>query len=214
MVLIPAGEFIMGKGGEQHRVYLDAYWIDQYPVTVARYRLFCQATGRQEPPPPRWGWKEDHPIVNVSWHDAVAYCDWAGVRLPTEAEWEKAARGTDGRKYPWGNEWDGSKCANSVGSNNLHSAVPVGSYPQGASPFGVHDMAGNVWEWCSSLCEPYPYKADDGREGRGKDVAGGRVLRGGSWFNYHVSLFRCADRDGLAPVNWNFFGGFRCAQGR
>jgi formylglycine-generating enzyme required for sulfatase activity len=217
MIYIPAGEFLMGSNDgynaekPQHRVYLDGYWIYKYPVTVAQYRKFCRVTGRQEPPPPDWGWKDDHPIVNVTWHDAVAYCQWAGVRLPTEAEWEKAARGTDGRKYPWGNEWDGSKCANSVGTNNLHSTVPVGSYPQGVSPYGVHDMAGNVWEWCSSLYRPYPYRADDGREEIGKNVAGKRrVLRGGSW-DSDVGDFRAAYRGGSNPGDWWFDVGFRCA---
>jgi formylglycine-generating enzyme required for sulfatase activity len=219
MIYIPAGEFLMGSNDgdddekPQHRVYLDGYWIYKYEVTVAQYRKFCRATGREMPKAPPWGWKDDHPIVNVTWHDAVAYCDWAGVRLPTEAEWEKAARGTDGRKYPWGNEWDGSKCANSVGSNNLFSTVPVGSYPQGVSPYGVHDMAGNVWEWCSSLYEPYPYRADDGREERGKNVAGGarRVLRGGSWHYDIENDFRTPNRNRNYPDYRWYYNGFRCA---
>jgi len=114
VVYIPAGEFTMGskpgvgKSDEQpeHKVDLDGYWIYQTKVTVAQYRQFCQATGRSMPNAPSWGWKDDHPIVSVTWDDATAYAKWAGAALPTEAQWEKAARGTDGRIYPWGNEWD------------------------------------------------------------------------------------------------------------
>jgi formylglycine-generating enzyme required for sulfatase activity len=207
MVFIRAGEFIMGDE-EPRRVVLGGYWIDRYPVTVAQYRSFCEATGRQMPKEPYWGWHDDHPIVNVSWHDAIAYCDWAGARLPTEAEWEKAARGVDGRKYAWGNEWDAGKC------NNWESApqqtTPVGSYPQGASPYGVEDMTGNVWEWCSSLFKPYPYDANDGRENLSAE--GRRVLRGGSMLNNQEYLFQCATRIGDLPDYWLLTRGFRCAR--
>ena len=149
--LIPAGVFTMGSDkyvDEKpiHDVYLDAYYISEFPVTVAQYRLFCVASQRNMPDAPSWGWIDEHPMVSVTWDDATAFCEWAGVRLPTEAEWEKAARGTDGRAYPWGNDWDKSKCSNFT---NSKSTQPVGSYPDGASPYGVLDMAGNVWEWCS-----------------------------------------------------------------
>jgi len=115
MIYIPAGEFIMGSSKydretPQREVYLDGYWIYKYEVRVAQYRKFCQHTGREMPSPPSWRWADDHPMVNVTWDDAAAYTRWAGGRLPTEAQWEKAARGTDGREYPWGDDWDASKC--------------------------------------------------------------------------------------------------------
>jgi serine/threonine-protein kinase len=215
MVFIPAGEFTMGSndGGEnekpQHRVTLDGYWIYKYPVTVAQYRQFCQATGRREPPPPRWGWKDDHPIVNVSWNDAVAYCQWAGVRLPTEAEWEKAARGTDGRKYPWGDEWDAGKCNNY--ETGPKQTTAVGSYPQGVSPFGVHDMAGNVWEWCADWYDRNYYRSAPSKNPKGPSSGKYRVLRGGSWDNHDYNA-RCALRDDIAPAGVNDYYGFRCAR--
>jgi len=153
MIWIPAGEFLMGSDENDdekppHMVNLDGYWIYKYEVTVAQYRKFCNETGSNMPEAPSWGWQDDHPIVHVSWDNATAYTQWAGVRLPTEAQWEKAARGTDGRAYPWGNEWDATKCANSVGQR-LSSTKPIGSYPSDTSPYGALDMAGNVWEWCA-----------------------------------------------------------------
>jgi formylglycine-generating enzyme required for sulfatase activity len=159
MILIPAGEFIMGSPeGEgdddehpQHNVFLNAFYIDKYEVTNAQYKQFMDATGHKAP----GYWDNERvnqpnqPVVGVTWHDAVAYARWAGKRLPTEAEWEKAARGIDGRKYPWGNEWDGSKWSSGSGSVVYKSAAPVGSFPEGTSSYGVMDMAGNVWEWCA-----------------------------------------------------------------
>jgi formylglycine-generating enzyme required for sulfatase activity len=124
-------------------------------------------------------------VVNVSWFDALAYCRWLRetthqvYRLPSEAEWEKAARGTDGRPYPWGSEFDKTRC-NTFEAGMGHT-TPVDAYPAGASPYGVLDLIGNVWEWCSSLYADYPYNAADGREDL--DAAGWRVLRGGSWFD-------------------------------
>ncbi len=162
MLWIPAGQFLMGStendkdaGSDekpQHMVSLDGYWMYKNDVTVAQYRTFCQATRRQMPDAPSWGWRDDHPMVNVTWDDANAYAEWAGASLPTEAEWEKAARGTDGRIYPWGNDWDASKCSNSTGSNDSPGQIsPVGSFPAGVSPYGCLDMAGNVDQWCEDL---------------------------------------------------------------
>lgn len=201
-VEIPAGEFWMG--GERsddekpvHRIHVGPFAIARYPVTNAQYGVFVQATGRQplrrwegdQPPPPLL----NHPVVYVTWHDAVAYCRWLSretgqeYRLPTEAEWERAARGglpspLEGegagvRVWPWGDEWDAEKCNTSEGGPG--TTTPVGIYPAGASPEGLLDMAGNVWEWCSSLYRPYPYDAGDGREDM--EAEGGRVVRGGAW---------------------------------
>jgi formylglycine-generating enzyme required for sulfatase activity len=222
MVSIPAGEFLMGSndGSDDekppHKVHLDGYWIYRNLVTVAQYRKFCQATGRQMPNPPSWGWKEDHPVVNVSWDDAMAYCRWAGGSLPTEAQWEKAARGTDGRKYPWGNEWDAGRlwCSKSqLGDAGM--TAPVGSFPSGASPYGVLDMAGNVWQWCYDWYDEKFYssrlaeQANPVNEGVGEKK--GRVLRGGSWGDTIPNHFRAAARLSGAPPYAPYISfGFRC----
>jgi len=220
MVYVPAGEFLMGtpeKDGNaysdekpQRRVYLDAFWIDKTEVTVAQYRRFCQATGRQMPEAPSWGWQDDHPIVNVTWDDATAYAAWAGKRLPTEAEWEKAARGTDGRQYPWGNEWDTGRYANRVNSDSIQ---PVGSYPSGASPYGVLDMAGSVDEWCADWFDGSYYRSAPARSPTGPPSGGYRVLRGGSWDNDLPTYFRCAFRHSYFPGYRSSFNGIRCARG-
>jgi formylglycine-generating enzyme required for sulfatase activity len=225
MVLIPAGEFLMGSDPSvdktardreqpQHTLYLPDYYLARTPLTNAQYAAFVQATGHQQPErweggkPPRG--KEYHPVVNVSWHDAVAYCDWLAevtgrpYGLPSEAEWEKGARGSEGRLYPWGNRWDTERC------NTLEGGPPdttlVGAYPHGASPYGLLDMAGNVWEWTRSLYRDYPYDPEDGRE----DVRakGARVLRGGSWYHAQVHA-RCVVRHWDYPGSSHISFGFR-----
>jgi formylglycine-generating enzyme required for sulfatase activity len=227
MALIPAGEFLMGSDPNEdkdarkdeqprHALYLPDYFIARTPVTNAQYAAFVEITGREPPkgwkdknPPPG---KEDHPVVWVTWYDAVAYCKWLAeatgrpYRLPGGAEWEKAARGTEGRIYPWGNEWDAGRC--NTRESGRGGTTPVGSYPQGqgASPYGVLDMAGNVWEWTCSKYKGYPYAPADGREdGRaGADVL--RVMRGGSWFD-QASYARCAARRrGLPDGLWSSMG--------
>lgn len=210
MVYVPPGEFIMGAatGDEQPatKVKLDGYWIYEYEVTVAQYRKFCKATGREMPPAPPWGWHEDNPVVNVSWVDAEAYAKWAKVRLPTEAEWEKAARGTDGRTFPWGNKWDAQKCNNY--NTGPKRTTPVGSYPSGVSPYGCHDMAGNVWEWVAfdePPKDPFPKSPNRPYEKRA------RALCGGSWFNSLPERFECTDRLYYDLASRNFSRGFRCA---
>jgi formylglycine-generating enzyme required for sulfatase activity len=237
MLPIPAGEFLMGSDPSvdknardnewpQHTLHLPDYYLAKTPVTQAQYAEFVQANGHRAPnvdkdwaEPYNWSGstppsgKEDHPVVLVSWHDAVAYCNWlAGntgkpYRLPNEAEWEKGARGTEGLIYPWGNRWNEGWC------NTLESGkggtTPVGAYPQGASPYGLLDMAGNVWEWTRSGYKDYPYDPGDGWE----DLESGdvRVLRGGSW-SYFQDAARCAYRyeEGLPDCRRSNFG-FRVA---
>lgn len=188
-VLIPADEYLLGEGDDVHRVHVDAFYLGRFPVTQQLYQAFVDATGHPAPA----DWREgchlellaDHPVVNVSWYDALAYCRWLSAeqsqiyRLPTEAEWEKAARGSDGRPYPWGHEFDKTRCNTAEGGSGR--TTPVDAYPGGTSPYGVLDLVGNVWEWCSTLYADYPYRAEDGREDL--SASGWRVLRGGSWFD-------------------------------
>jgi formylglycine-generating enzyme required for sulfatase activity len=225
MVLIPAGDFLMGsdptkdKDAEeieqpQHTLYLPDYHLAKTPLTNAQYAAFVQATGHEQPEHWKGGkppsGKEDHPVVWVSWHDAVAYYRWLSevtgrpYRLPSEAEWEKGARGTDGRLWPWGNEWDAKRC-NTIESGK-GDTTPVGAYPQGASPYGLLDMAGNVWEWTRSVVKSYPYDPDDGREDL--EAEGARVLRGGSWSNIQFYA-RCVERDWYYPDDSLDTFGFR-----
>ena len=201
MVRVPGGVFLMGSsdGPEdelpQHQVNVGEFFIDRTPVTNAQFAQFLNAKGTQAADGQRWydiddndarihrrgdKWtadagSENHPVVEASWYGAVAYCAWLGKRLPTEAEWEKAARGTDGRKYPWGNEMpDRSRAHFGAGWNDLR---PVGGLPKGASPYGILDLAGNGWEWVSSAYLPYPYNPNDGREDLTRLQV--RVTRGG-----------------------------------
>jgi iron(II)-dependent oxidoreductase len=217
MVLVPAGEFLMGSNEytdetPPHRVYLDAFHIDRYETTNALYERFMRATGRGAPD----YWTDSsfnaptQPVVGVTWYDADAYCKWAGKRLPTEAEWEKAARGTDGRKYPWGEQWDAGR-ANS-GETRLGKTAPVGSYPSGVSPYGAHDMAGNVWEWVADWYEAAYYRRSPERNPKGPDSGQYRVVRGGSW-GYVPALLRASNRVSNSPGNRGSSFGFRCARG-
>ena len=220
MVLIPAGEFLMGSTDAdklandaekpQRKVYLDAYYMYKTEVTVAQYRKFCTATVRKMPDAPDWGWQDTHPIVKVTWNDAKAYADWAGAILPTEAQWEKAARGGDGRIYPWGSTWDAAKCAN--WNNSKNGTKPVGSFPTGASPYGVMDMAGNAYEWCADWYGDDYYKNAPTNNPTGPATGDSRVIRGGSWFNnYYGGFYRGAYRHDYNPSNNNDIVGFRCA---
>jgi formylglycine-generating enzyme required for sulfatase activity len=221
LVLIPPGEFTMGSGkghGDEkpvHKVYLDAFYIGKYPITNVQYKRFVEATRRRAPR--HWSGgripegKENHPVVMVSWYDARAYCKWLAeetgeiVRLPTEAEWEKAARGTDGRLYPWGNEFDGDRC--NTWESDIRDTTAVGEYsPRGDSPYGAADMAGNVWEWMSSLYKDYPYNPDDGREN--PEANGSRVLRGGSFYGDR-DLARVPCRSSVDPDDFNVGYGLR-----
>jgi len=215
MVYIEGGEFTFGsdEGKEdespQQTIHIDAFNIDIHPVTCAEYREFIDAAGHR--PPRNWkdghipSGREDHPVVWVSWHDAVAYAEWAGKRLPTEMEWEKAARGTDGRDYPWGNEFDSGKCNSKEA--NLGETSPVGQFPEGASPNGTLDMAGNVWEWTADWYDAYRgsvYELD--RFGTTY-----RVFRGGSWFDGADAVRTATRNSGMPDFSFSTIG-FRCAK--
>jgi len=232
MVLVPAGEFLMGSNPEvdpladeldempQHTVFLDAYFIDKYEVSNADYAKFVEATGRRPSifgDNPQYN-QPNQPVVGVSWGDAVAYAQWVGKRLPTEAEWEKAARGTDGRIWPWGNEFDPTKCNfDDDGKSDGHldgfaMAAPVDSFPQGTSPYGVFNVAGNVAEWVSdwfdmAYYEMSPYKNPKGPETSGM---GKKSWRGASWFAGSNQV-RCAFREYDDIVASGQMLGFRCA---
>jgi len=216
MVTVPAGVFTMG-GAASHEVDLSAYKIGKTVVTVGMWQEYCTATKRQMPEEPSFniGWaKRDHPIVNISWSEARDYCTWAGLSLPSEAQWEKAARGTDGRMFPWGNEFDTKKLWCSVkGYNEAGGTRTVGDFPAGASPYGCLDMAGNVRQWCGDIYDENfysdrkktmkdPYKASGGKE---------RVLRGGAWYDYGAFVFRSSLRFGCEPTIRYHGYGFRAA---
>ncbi len=227
-ITIPAGSFRMGSdprtaappfANEQPRqqVVLPEFRISRTPITNTQYH--CFVTACSYPAPGHWpagrppAGSEDFPVTYVSWHDAQAFCAWAGVRLPTEAEWEKAARGDDGRWWPWGDALpDATHCHFNGQTQGIapaaQSVLPVGQFPQGASPYGVLDMAGNVWEWTRSRYRPYPYRADDGRESM--TPSGARVVRGGS-YNHDLRQIRCAARDGMAAGVRDVYIGFRVA---
>lgn len=188
MILILAGEFIMGEGGNAHKVYLDSFYIDRYPVTNAEYKKFLDATNQQSP----YYWtngkipqgKENHPVADVSWQDANDYAHWAGKQLPTEAQWEKAASWDDIKKekraYPWGKDFDASKCNTS--ESGIKDTTPVGKYsPHGDSPYGISDMAGSVFEWCTDWYDEDYCKNSPQRNPKNETPGQDRVVRGGSW---------------------------------
>ena len=246
MVLIPAGEFVMGTNSEganadqkpAHTAYLEAFYIDKHEVTNAQYEEFILANGykkrafwteegwnfiqkfqfdadewHQIETPVQYGensvsTEPDHPVIGVSWHEANAYAAWAGKRLPTEAEWEKAARGTDGRIYPWGNRMDFSKLSYFPHVIKLQA---VGSFPEGASPYGVMDVAGGVWEWCADWYDDSYYSQNPRKNPTGPDKGEYRVLRGGGWDSIRLQLqtfYRYYDKANRRTYNI----GFRCVQ--
>lgn len=226
MVLIPAGEFWMGSMDgvgnphehPRHRVYLDTFYIDSFEVTVARYAKFLGSVNRSAP----HNWKQvnipergNMPVVGVDWHDADAYCYWAAKRLPTEAEWEKAARGTDERTYPWGNEAPTIRIANfghrPVDTNVYDKIlVPVDSYETGKSPYGLYHMAGNVKEWVADWFDVSYYGNSPERNPKGPSSGPGRVFRGGSW--HSKGDMRSAVREWASPSVQDTDLGFRCVQ--
>ena len=226
MILIPSGAFLMGDSDRtdnpRRSVTLSAYYIYKNLVTVGMYEKFCRETGKAMPDAPSFssGWsKKDHPIVRVSWEDAKAYCAWAGAGLPSEAQWERAARGTDGRKFPWGNEFDLSKLwASKAAAGDAGGTTRVGSFVSGASPDGVLDMAGNVFQWCEDWYdEGFPASSLGTQSDPVNDSVGAKtskVLRGGSWNVVNADnadFFRSAYRNGIDPsFRVNDIIGFRC----
>ena len=232
LCLVPAGDFVMGRPEHEgydsehpeHVIYLDPYYIARYPVTNEQYARFVQETGHRVPydpleqscnwnpdsqTPPRG--KEKHPVVNVSWEDATTYCEWASLRLPSEAEWEKAARGPDGRSYPWGHEDPTATLCNF--DRNLEGTTPVGHYsPHGDSPYGCADLVGNVWEWVNDWYQDDYYRRSPSENPTGPSSGEYRVLRGGSWVSFPHNAHG-ASRDGASPANTCDFLGFRCARG-
>lgn len=276
IVLVPAGTFLMGTTEEdvtallrqyrglgraplrdefpRHQVFVEAFYIDKYEVTNARFQQFVDATGyrseaeragggkirAQGNGKEKWesvsdaSWRspkgrgstivglETHPVVQVTWKDAQAYCQWTGKRLPTEAEWEKAARGTDGRVYPWGNAPDHTRvnfcdrrCAfpehDKTADDAYAETAPVGSYEAGQSPYGVYDMAGNVWEWVADWYDTTYYQRSPERNPQGPTTGSQVVIRGGSWL-YPAPTFRVPARSGVPPDRRNNNIGFRCAK--
>ena len=225
LVRVPAGEFLMGSDSKtdqdasddeqpQYRLSLPEFFIGKYPITNAQYAGFVTATHRKAPQ--HWekgiipSGKAEHPVGNVSWDDAADFCRWLSgathrsFRLPSEAEWEKAARGSDGRIFPWGNPLPDEKRCN-FGSK-VGDTTPVGEYPDGVSPCGALDMAGNVWEWTGSIFKSYPYQPNDGREDPGSGAA--RVVRGGAYFDDEW-LVRCAFRHYFDSLSVHRVIGFR-----
>ncbi|MGD2087325.1 MAG: SUMF1/EgtB/PvdO family nonheme iron enzyme [Candidatus Aminicenantes bacterium] len=239
MVYIPPGEFMMGQTAEEkkwlidqigekdynsyyknetplHKLYLDGYWLGKYEVTFAQYDRYCNESKIKKPDDEGWG-RETLPVINVSWTEAGAYCQWLSqqtglqFKLPTEAQWEKAARGNDQRKYPWGSCEPDKDLANFI--INVGKTTPVGSYPAGASPYGLLDMAGNVWEWCSDWYEEGYYKNSPLRNPVGPNSSSDRVIRGGGCY-YHSKSLRCANRVRYGYSDRSDVLGFRLCQDR
>lgn len=236
LALVPGGKFLAGgsgsdEGGGKFEVDLPAYYLGVMCVTNAQYARFLSEARPGESDLGKWvlldrdclvrkagvgyeawGGKEDHPVVQVSWWGAKAYCDWAGLRLPTELEWEKGARGVDGREYPWGEGWDQGKCRNDKNRGN-ETTAPVYGYAEGAGPYGLYQMSGNVWEWCEDGYEREAYERYRRGDLSAPKEVGRRAVRGGSWYLYAPWFFRCACRfDFFDPDLRLSFIGFRVAK--
>jgi len=249
MVYVPAGEFTFGDENPARRITLDPFWLDKFEVTNAQFQQFADATGsKTDAEKLGWGFdfvngkweqvngiswrapragvtladRQKFPVVLVSWHDASAYCAWAGKRLPSEAEWERTARGNDARAFPWGNIWDGSKlnfcdsnCAYSWKEASVNDgfaeSAPVGNYPQAGSPFGAMDMAGNVWEWTADWFSVEYYKTMPARNPTGPATGQLKILRGGAW-SIDQTYARTTNRFTVVPEFRQQSVGFRCAQ--
>ncbi|MGV8120560.1 MAG: formylglycine-generating enzyme family protein [Candidatus Xenobiia bacterium LiM19] len=221
-IVIPAGEFLMGsvpgEGRDDERprrkVRLESYAIYTCQITNGQYEKFVAESGyNAEGKWKTWhrAGRENHPVVCMTWNDAMAYCKWAGGSLPTEAQWEKAARGTDGRRFPWGDEWDGTKCnwdkvPKVSGMDDIKEGMgtaPVGSFPDGVSPYGLQDTLGNVWEWCADWYDKKYYLTGPCENPEGPMEGAHRVIRGGSWAEEEdinpLDDLRCAARRKFNP---------------
>jgi sulfatase modifying factor 1 len=222
LLLVPEGHFVMGSDRldddqkPSRSVYMDAFYVYETPVTVAQYERFCAETHRAKMPQHGLRCAPDDPVVNVSWDDATSYAAWTGVQLPTEAQWEKAARGTDGRSFPWGNEWDEGRCEwRRFEWSPQGGPISVKSHPNGASPYGALGMIGNIWEWCADWYGPTYYKRAPARNPKGpaKGTRKVKVTRGcahaddGERFPWN---FSCSYRDHQEPGFYYRLHGFRC----
>ena len=235
MLWIPTGTFQMGNAERDnhlftddkpaHQITLDGFWMYQYDVTVRMYREFCLATGRTMPMAPEGGWQDEHPIVNVSWNDANAYAKWAGASLPTEAEWERAARGGDDRPYVWGAAWPPPRGAGNFADDTCKGyykdgkfltgyadgfvfTAPVGSFA--ANPYKLYDMAGNVWQWCADWYAEDYYLRSPATNPLGPETGVAKVLRGGAWSSADMNSLRVTRREWDDPTTGKVYTGFRC----
>jgi formylglycine-generating enzyme required for sulfatase activity len=215
LALVPGGVFEMGDGQgtdcAKHRVHMDGYYIGVYCVTNGQYAAFVKATGHRAPDKADYGsavWtggrcpeeKLHHPVVCVSWDDAMAYAKWSGCELATEAQWEKAARGLQELLYPWGNDWDAGKCRNHKNKGRGETCA-VWEYPDGASGYGTYNQSGNVWEWCRDWYgDKYYSEQGAGRNPAGPSTGSYRVYRGGCWYDGGASYCRGALRDWHDPA--------------